>query len=42
MAVLLNLVLNHLGSGGREAHEVTHPREAGEEITGAPRAPATP
>ncbi|GGT21731.1 hypothetical protein GCM10010254_47870 [Streptomyces chromofuscus] len=41
-AVLLNLVFNHLGKG-RDAQHVTHPMEAGEEITGAPtRAPATP
>jgi xanthine/uracil permease len=40
-AVLLNFVFNHLGKG-RDAQEVTHPMEAGEEITGATtRAPAT-
>jgi xanthine/uracil permease len=41
-AVLLNLVFNHLGRGGRDAHDVTHPMEAGEELTGTPRAPAAP
>ncbi|MBQ1100866.1 purine permease [Streptomyces sp. b94] len=40
-AVLLNLIFNHIGQG-REAEEVTHPMEAGEEITGASRAAATP
>ncbi|MFE6281719.1 nucleobase:cation symporter-2 family protein [Streptomyces sp. NPDC057877] len=41
-AVLLNLVFNHLGRD-RDAADVTHPMEAGEEITGAGRkAPATP
>ncbi|MBT2411907.1 purine permease [Streptomyces sp. ISL-12] len=40
-AVLLNLVFNHIGKG-RQARDVTHPMEAGEEITGASRAPATP
>nr|WP_256333260.1 nucleobase:cation symporter-2 family protein [Streptomyces sp. cf386] len=41
-AVALNLVFNHLGRG-RDAQDVTHPMEAGEEITGsATRAPATP
>ncbi|CAL9404319.1 Uric acid permease PucK [Streptomyces sp. enrichment culture] len=40
-AVLLNFVFNHLGKG-RDAQDVTHPMEAGEEITGATtRAPAT-
>ncbi|GGJ34309.1 hypothetical protein GCM10010121_051980 [Streptomyces brasiliensis] len=39
-AVLLNLVFNHPGDG-REAHDVTHPMEAGEEIVadGTPCAP---
>lgn len=40
-AVLLNLIFNHIGRG-REAEEVTHPMEAGEEITEASRAAATP
>ncbi|WP_121749904.1 nucleobase:cation symporter-2 family protein [Streptomyces sp. E2N166] len=40
-AVLLNLIFNHIGQG-REAEEVTHPMEAGEEITEASRAAATP
>ncbi|MER6789953.1 nucleobase:cation symporter-2 family protein [Streptomyces sp. NPDC000658] len=40
-AVLLNLVFHHTGAGG-DAADVTHPMEAGEEITGANRAPATP
>jgi xanthine/uracil permease len=39
-AVLLNLVFNHLGRGGRDAHDVTHPMEGGEELTNAPKAPA--
>jgi uric acid transporter len=38
-AVLLNLVFNHLGRGGRDAQDVTHPMEAGEELTGAPARP---
>ncbi|MFE5394452.1 nucleobase:cation symporter-2 family protein [Streptomyces sp. NPDC056568] len=40
-AVLLNLVFNHIGKG-QDAEDVTHPMEAGEEITGATaaRAPA--
>ncbi len=33
-AVVLNLLFNHLGKG-REAHDVTHPMEAGEEIAAA-------
>jgi xanthine/uracil permease len=41
-AVLLNLVFNHLGRRDRDAHDVTHPMEAGEEITGVPRTPAAP
>ncbi|KES08603.1 hypothetical protein BU52_00730 [Streptomyces toyocaensis] len=41
VAVLLNVVSSHLGTGRREASEVTHPREPGEELTGA-KAPATP
>ncbi|MEU9338603.1 nucleobase:cation symporter-2 family protein [Streptomyces sp. NPDC048290] len=37
-AVLLNLVFNHIGGGdGRDAQDVTHPMEAGEEISGAVR-----
>ncbi|WP_438819012.1 nucleobase:cation symporter-2 family protein [Streptomyces hilarionis] len=40
-AVLLNLVFHHVGAGS-DAAEATHPMEAGEEITGANRAPATP
>ncbi|MFE0804661.1 nucleobase:cation symporter-2 family protein [Streptomyces sp. NPDC058812] len=40
-AVLLNLIFNHIGQG-REAEEVTHPMEAGEEITEASRTAATP
>ncbi|MFF5980553.1 nucleobase:cation symporter-2 family protein [Streptomyces olindensis] len=39
-AVLLNLVFNHLGRSGRDAHDVTHPMEAGEELTGTPKTPA--
>ncbi|MFB8771761.1 nucleobase:cation symporter-2 family protein [Streptomyces broussonetiae] len=41
-AVLLNLVFNHLGraSDARDARDVTHPMEAGEEISGA--TPARP
>ncbi|MGK9461996.1 nucleobase:cation symporter-2 family protein [Streptomyces sp. G6] len=42
VAVLLNLVFNHIGGRKRDAEEVTHPMEAGEEITEATRAPATP
>ncbi|GGL81643.1 permease [Streptomyces fumigatiscleroticus] len=34
-AVLLNLVFNHLGRKERDAADVTHPMEAGEEIAGA-------
>lgn len=33
-AVLLNLVFNHIGRGG-EAEDVTHPMEAGQELTAA-------
>jgi hypothetical protein len=33
-AVLLNLIFNHIGKG-REAQDVTHPMEAGEEIAAA-------
>ncbi|SCD86743.1 hypothetical protein [Streptomyces althioticus] len=33
VAVLLNLVFNHLGRGGREAADVTHPMETGEDLT---------
>ncbi|MGA4797617.1 nucleobase:cation symporter-2 family protein [Streptomyces lavendulocolor] len=33
-AVLLNLVFNHLGNGGRDADEVTAPMEPGEDISG--------
>ncbi|MFE5186348.1 nucleobase:cation symporter-2 family protein [Streptomyces sp. NPDC056628] len=40
-AVLLNLVFNHLGRGGRDATDVTHPMEAAQELTGKPeRTPA--
>ncbi len=41
VAVLLNVVFNHLGTGRRGAADVTHPMEPGEEITkaGAPAAP---
>ncbi|MFC7883102.1 nucleobase:cation symporter-2 family protein [Streptomyces sp. NPDC057376] len=42
VAVLLNLVFNHIGGRKRDAEEVTHPMEAGEEITEATRAPAAP
>ncbi|WCN04011.1 nucleobase:cation symporter-2 family protein [Streptomyces sp. M92] len=42
VAVLLNLVFNHIGGRKRDAEEVAHPMEAGEEITEATRAPATP
>ncbi|MFE1010643.1 nucleobase:cation symporter-2 family protein [Streptomyces sp. NPDC058794] len=42
VAVLLNLVFNHIGGRKRDAEEVTHPMEAGEEISEATRAPATP
>ncbi|CAL9638814.1 nucleobase:cation symporter-2 family protein [Streptomyces sp. enrichment culture] len=42
-AVLLNLVFNHVGGGrDRDAEDVTHPMEAGGEITEASRAAATP
>jgi xanthine/uracil permease len=41
VAVLLNFVFNHLGDGRREAADVTHPMEPGEELTGA-KTPATP
>lgn len=42
VAVLLNLVFNHIGGRKRDAEDVTHPMEAGEEISEATRAPATP
>ncbi|MFF3887130.1 nucleobase:cation symporter-2 family protein [Streptomyces sp. NPDC001914] len=35
-AVVLNLVFNHLGGGRRNAGEVTHPMEAGEDLTALP------
>src|SRR5690606_34041074 len=41
VAVLLNVVFNHLGTGGGRAAEVTHPMEPGEAITPT-GAPATP
>ncbi|MFD4259255.1 nucleobase:cation symporter-2 family protein [Streptomyces sp. NPDC058534] len=41
-AVVLNLLFNHIGGRKREAEDVTHPMEAGEEITEASRATATP
>jgi xanthine permease len=42
VAVLLNLVFNHIGGRKRDAEDVTHPMEAGEEISEATRTPATP
>lgn len=39
VAVLLNLVFNHLGRGGREAADVTHPMETGEDLASQGKAP---
>ncbi|MGX1116865.1 xanthine/uracil permease [Streptomyces ambofaciens] len=36
-AVLLNLVFNHIGGRERDAEDVTHPMEAGDEITESSR-----
>ncbi|MEU4086886.1 nucleobase:cation symporter-2 family protein [Streptomyces aureus] len=35
-AVVLNLLFNHLGGGPEDTGEVTHPMEAGEDLTAAP------
>ncbi|MFD5655563.1 nucleobase:cation symporter-2 family protein [Streptomyces sp. NPDC127039] len=42
VAILLNLVFNHIGGRKRDAEDVTHPMEAGDEITEASRAAAMP
>ncbi|MGV9548188.1 solute carrier family 23 protein, partial [Streptomyces ardesiacus] len=41
-AVLLNLVFNHIGGRERDAEDVTHPMEAGDEISESSRAAAMP
>ncbi|MEU6103409.1 nucleobase:cation symporter-2 family protein [Streptomyces flaveolus] len=41
-AVLLNLVFNHIGGKGRDAEDVTHPMEAGKEISETSRTAVAP